>query len=87
MLLLLAIATQVLSAPVLVSQSFTGNAFDNADGNCRLSILGWVVSGGLPHVTECSGTKMFGGFGKFGARAVASKIFELPPHSLINLKV
>jgi hypothetical protein len=32
-LLLLAVAAvQVLSAPVMVSQSFTGNAFDNADG-------------------------------------------------------
>lgn len=63
----------------MVSQSFTGNSFDGADG--------WVVAGGPPHVTECSGTKMFGGFNKFGARAVASKIFELPSHSLINLKL
>lgn len=30
---------------------------------------------------------MFGGFGKFGAKAVASKIFEMPPHSSINLKL
>lgn len=30
---------------------------------------------------------MFGGFNKFGAKAVASKIFELPPHSSINLKI
>ena len=49
--------------------------------------LGWVTAGGPAHVTECSGTKMFGGFGKFGARAVASKVIELPPHSLINLKL
>ncbi|CAK94526.1 unnamed protein product (macronuclear) [Paramecium tetraurelia] len=72
-------AVQVFGEPVAVSQSFTANDFSDADG--------WTVAGAPAHVTECSGTKMFGGFGKFGARAVASKAFELPPHSYINIKL
>ncbi|CAK64683.1 unnamed protein product (macronuclear) [Paramecium tetraurelia] len=79
LVLLVCAAVQVFGEPVVVSQSFTGNDFADADG--------WVTAGGPAHVTECSGTKMFGGFNKFGAKAVASKVFELPPHSLINLKL
>lgn len=30
---------------------------------------------------------MFGGFGKFGAGATATKVFELPPHHTIYLKL
>jgi hypothetical protein len=27
------------------------------------NIVGWVVAGGKPGITACSGTKMFGGYG------------------------
>jgi len=33
------------------------------------------------------GQKLFGGYNVFGARVSVSKIFELPPHSSINLQV
>lgn len=49
--------------------------------------IGWTTVSAPAHITECSGTKMFGGFGKFGARAVAMRTFELPPHHTVILKL
>lgn len=86
LLLFIAIFQLAVCDPIKVSESFTGNDFNNADGILQFN-KGWITNGAPAHITECSGTKMFGGFGKFGAKAVASKIFELPPHSSINLKL
>lgn len=47
---------------------------------------GWTARNAPDHITECSGTKMFGGLGKFGTRAVAMKQFAIPPHSSITLE-
>lgn len=54
---------------------------------CLPHRLGWTVVNAPAEVTDCSGTKMFGGFGKFGAGATATKVFELPPHHTIYLKL
>ncbi|KAM3137913.1 hypothetical protein pb186bvf_009994 [Paramecium bursaria] len=69
----------VFSAPTLVSQSFVGNDFNNIDG--------WNVLGAKPGFNVCSGNKIFGGYGFFAKGAIANKLFQLPPHSIVYLKV
>ncbi|CAD8071148.1 unnamed protein product [Paramecium sonneborni] len=71
--------SSVLGELVVVSKSFQGNPIKEAEG--------WAVVGAPSLITECGGTFMFGGFRVFGSRTTVSKVFQLPPHSLINIKV
>ncbi|CAD8189326.1 unnamed protein product [Paramecium pentaurelia] len=70
---------EVFGVSQVISSSFQGNSFSNDDN--------WVVSGAQPQFTDCMGQKLFGDFSAFGRRVSASKTFELPPHSSINLQV
>ncbi|CAD8164368.1 unnamed protein product [Paramecium octaurelia] len=64
---------------VTISQSFTTTNIINEDG--------WTVTGGQPLATTCNGINLFGGYNVFGANTSVSKIFSLPPHYYIYLKI
>lgn len=64
---------------ILLEQSFLENTFTD--------ITGWTLSGnkGGAKVSVCAGKSMVGGFDIFGAKAVAERTFNLPPH--LRLKI
>ncbi|CAK58841.1 unnamed protein product (macronuclear) [Paramecium tetraurelia] len=70
---------KVFGVMEVISSSFQGNTFSDADN--------WVVSGASPQFTDCMGTLLFVGYNAFGSRTTVSKIFTLPPHFKINLQL
>ncbi|CAK80488.1 unnamed protein product (macronuclear) [Paramecium tetraurelia] len=70
---------QVLGVSEVISSSFQGNSFSNADN--------WVVRGGQPVFTDCMGTRLFGGYQAFARQISVTKTFLLPPHFQVNLQL
>ncbi|CAK58908.1 unnamed protein product (macronuclear) [Paramecium tetraurelia] len=61
----------------LYYEAFTNPSFVTSEG--------WTLSNALSTYSDCSGTRILGGYNAFGSKAKAMKLLQLPPHFMIYI--